>query len=165
MNFRKNSKWLQWNTWGPGGHGFMEKTWSRKSRVRLPLNEIFGPNCECCPIEQSYVLACRTWALLKSQYQHQLVLGMASCNTTFFILFYIFMYVWRYATGCQKVRNNVRLAASRKQIILEWCKLYPRGGQSQANYRGFYSCWMRLAATRVQFVCDWRPVASNFCMR
>ncbi len=19
-NFRKNSKWLQWNTWGPGGH-------------------------------------------------------------------------------------------------------------------------------------------------
>jgi hypothetical protein len=24
---------------------------------------------------------------------------------------------------------------------------------------------MRLAAIRVQFVCDWRPVAYNFCMR
>ncbi len=26
-----------WNTWRPGGHWFMKKTWSRKSRVRLPL--------------------------------------------------------------------------------------------------------------------------------
>ncbi len=39
-NFRKNSKWLQWNTWGPGGPWFMKKTWSRKSRVRLPLSEL-----------------------------------------------------------------------------------------------------------------------------
>ncbi len=36
-NFRKNSKRPQWNTWGPGGHWFMNKTWSRKSRVWLPL--------------------------------------------------------------------------------------------------------------------------------
>ncbi len=41
-NFRKNSKWPQWNTWGPGGHWFMQKTWSRKSRVRLPLNRYMG---------------------------------------------------------------------------------------------------------------------------
>ncbi len=38
-NFRKKSKRLQWNTWGPGGHWFMKKTWSRKSRVRLPFSE------------------------------------------------------------------------------------------------------------------------------
>ncbi len=36
-NFRKYSKQPQLNTWGPGGHWFMKKTWSRKSRVRLPL--------------------------------------------------------------------------------------------------------------------------------
>ncbi len=44
MNFRKNSKWLQWNTWRPGGHWFMKKTWSRKSRVRLPLTNRFWLN-------------------------------------------------------------------------------------------------------------------------
>ncbi len=38
MNFWKNSKRLQWNTWGPGGHWFMKKTWSRKSRVRLAMS-------------------------------------------------------------------------------------------------------------------------------
>jgi hypothetical protein len=32
-NFRKNSKRPQWNTWGPGGHWFMKKTWSRKSKI------------------------------------------------------------------------------------------------------------------------------------
>ncbi len=37
-NFRKNLKWSYWDTQGPGGHWFMKKTWSRKSRVRLPLN-------------------------------------------------------------------------------------------------------------------------------
>ncbi len=26
------------DSWGPGGYWFMKKTWSRKSRVRLPLN-------------------------------------------------------------------------------------------------------------------------------
>ncbi len=40
-NFRKNLKRPQWNTWGPGGHWFMKKTWSRKSRVRLPLMQNF----------------------------------------------------------------------------------------------------------------------------
>ncbi len=37
INSGKNSKRLQWNTWGRGGHRFMKKTWSRKSRVRLSL--------------------------------------------------------------------------------------------------------------------------------
>ncbi len=36
-NFRKNSKRPQGSTQGPRGHWFMKKTWSRKSRVRLPL--------------------------------------------------------------------------------------------------------------------------------
>ncbi len=39
-NFWKNSKRPHWNTWGPGEHWFMKKTWSRKSRVRLPLKAI-----------------------------------------------------------------------------------------------------------------------------
>ncbi len=34
---KKNSKRPQWNTYGPGGHWFMKKTWARKSSVRLPL--------------------------------------------------------------------------------------------------------------------------------
>jgi hypothetical protein len=37
---------------------------------------------------------------------------------------------------------------------LKWppvvCKLYPRDRQSHANFRRFYSCYLRLAATRVQ---------------
>ena len=37
VNFRKNSNRPQWYTWGHGGHWFMKKTGSRKSRVRLPL--------------------------------------------------------------------------------------------------------------------------------
>ena len=41
-NFRKNSKWSYWNTQGPRGHWFMKKTWSRKSRVRLPLTLCLG---------------------------------------------------------------------------------------------------------------------------
>jgi hypothetical protein len=41
-NFRKNAKRPQWCTWGPGGHWFMKKTWSQKSRVRLPLNDIYS---------------------------------------------------------------------------------------------------------------------------
>ncbi len=45
-NFRNNSKWLQWNTWGPGGHWFMKKNWSRKSRVRLPLSMGSGGGCQ-----------------------------------------------------------------------------------------------------------------------
>jgi hypothetical protein len=36
-NFRKNSKRPQGSTHGSRGHWFMKKTWSRKSRVRLPL--------------------------------------------------------------------------------------------------------------------------------
>ena len=36
-DFWKNSKWSQWDTQRPGGHWFMKKTWSQKSRVRLPL--------------------------------------------------------------------------------------------------------------------------------
>ncbi len=36
-NFWKNSKRSKCETQGPGGHWFMKKTWSRKSRVRLPL--------------------------------------------------------------------------------------------------------------------------------
>jgi hypothetical protein len=36
-NFWKNSKRSQWDTQRLGGHWFMKKTWSRKSRVRLPL--------------------------------------------------------------------------------------------------------------------------------
>jgi hypothetical protein len=30
-------KWPQWNTWGAPGKLIHEKTWSRKSRARLPL--------------------------------------------------------------------------------------------------------------------------------
>ncbi len=41
-NFRKNSKWSQWDTQRPGGHWFMKKTWSRKSRVRLPLTMLMA---------------------------------------------------------------------------------------------------------------------------
>ncbi len=37
-NFRKNSKRSQWDTQRPGGHWLMKKTWSRNSRVRLPLS-------------------------------------------------------------------------------------------------------------------------------
>ena len=37
VNFRKNLKRPQGSTHGPRGPWFMKKTWSRKSRVRLPL--------------------------------------------------------------------------------------------------------------------------------
>jgi hypothetical protein len=51
------------------------------------------------------------------------------------------------------------------QIVPEWlpvaCKLYPRGRQSHENIGRFYSCCMRLAATRVQFSGDWRPLGYN----
>jgi hypothetical protein len=40
--FEKIKKRPQRNTQGPGGHWFMKKTWSRKSRVRLPLNLVFA---------------------------------------------------------------------------------------------------------------------------
>ncbi len=36
-NFRKNSKWPQKDTQGPGVTDSWKKTWSLKSRVRLPL--------------------------------------------------------------------------------------------------------------------------------
>jgi hypothetical protein len=36
-NFQKNSKLPHCYTRGPGGHWFMKKTGSQKSRVRLPL--------------------------------------------------------------------------------------------------------------------------------
>jgi hypothetical protein len=74
----------------------------------------------------------------------------------------------------------VRLAASRKQIVSGWrpvaFKLYPNGRQSQTNSHHFFfilhvtgghagTICMQLAATRVQFECDWLPVACYFCMR
>ncbi len=37
-NFLENLKWPQGNTHRPWRHKFMKKTWSRKSRVRLPFN-------------------------------------------------------------------------------------------------------------------------------
>jgi hypothetical protein len=83
-------------------------------------------------------------------------------------------------------KNSMRLAAGRIQIVPEWppvpcknsmrpvafiyivpewlpvaCKLCPCGRQSQANYRRFYSCCMRLVARRVQFACDWRLLGNN----
>ncbi len=39
-NFWKNFKWSYWDTQGPEGNWFMKKTWSWKSRVRLPLKKI-----------------------------------------------------------------------------------------------------------------------------
>jgi hypothetical protein len=36
-NFQKNSKMLQWNTWGAWGTLIHEKNLKSKSRVRLPL--------------------------------------------------------------------------------------------------------------------------------
>jgi hypothetical protein len=54
-------------------------------------------------------------------------------------------------------------------IFLNVCNFsdffYQCGRQSQANLGRFYSCCMRLAATWIQFVCDWPPVACTFCMR
>ena len=54
-------------------------------------------------------------------------------------------------------------------------KLYQCGRQSQANsvdlihvacdWRHAGAIYMRLAATQVQFVCSWPPVASKFCTR
>ncbi len=38
--FRKHSKWPPWYTQEPGGNWFMKKTWSQKSRVRLPLRSL-----------------------------------------------------------------------------------------------------------------------------
>jgi hypothetical protein len=53
-----------------------------------------------------------------------------------------------------------RVSTSRRQIVPEWppvtCKLYPCG--HHANFGRFYSCYMRLAATLLQFTCDWRPL-------
>ncbi len=49
-NFRKYSKRLHLNTWGPGGHWLMKKTWSRKSRVRLPLTNTVSPVRACLSI-------------------------------------------------------------------------------------------------------------------
>ncbi len=46
------------------------------------------------------------------------------------------------------------VAASCLQIVL--C-----GRQSHANFHGFYSCCMRLAATRIQFACDGQPLGYN----
>ncbi len=37
-NLRKNSQGPQWDTQGPEGNWFMKKTWTRKSRARLPLS-------------------------------------------------------------------------------------------------------------------------------
>jgi hypothetical protein len=60
-----------------------------------------------------------------------------------------------------------QVAASCMQIVPEWppvaCKLYlcGRGRQLHANFGRFSSCCMRLAATRVQFACDWRPLEYN----
>jgi hypothetical protein len=55
-------------------------------------------------------------------------------------------------------RYNVRLVASRIQIVPEWppvaCKLYPL-----ANSHLFFQFACDWAATRIQFVCNWRPVA------
>jgi hypothetical protein len=50
-------------------------------------------------------------------------------------------------------------------LVTDWPpvagKLYLSGHQSHANFSRFYSCCMRLAATRVQFACDWRPLRYN----
>ncbi len=53
-NFWKNSKRLQWNTWGPRGQWFMKKTWSRKSRVRFPLMQKFLKVCVSCTLYSSH---------------------------------------------------------------------------------------------------------------
>jgi hypothetical protein len=45
-NFWENSKRLQWNTLRPGGHLFMKRTWSRKSRLRLPLKRRYQALCQ-----------------------------------------------------------------------------------------------------------------------
>jgi hypothetical protein len=52
-------------------------------------------------------------------------------------------------------------------LVPEWppvaCKLFPSGHQPKknANFGRFYSCCMRLAATRVQFACDWQSLWYN----
>ncbi len=40
-NFHKNLKRPLWDTQGPGGNRFMNKTWSRKSRSIFPLKGLF----------------------------------------------------------------------------------------------------------------------------
>jgi hypothetical protein len=61
----------------------------------------------------------------------------------------------------------IRLAVSRLQIVPEWppvtCKLYPCGRQSHAINK-IEGNLLRLAATRVQFECNWPPDASNICI-
>jgi hypothetical protein len=73
-------------------------------------------------------------------------------------------------------RNNVRLAASRKQIVSVWppvaCKSCMRlAGQSHSNCTRVAASRMLIPVDfihvacdwwpRVQFACDWRPLAYN----
>jgi hypothetical protein len=69
-----------------------------------------------------------------------------------------------HATGGQSHINCTWVAASHMQIVPQCppvaCKLYPLGRQSHSTWIKLAEkkICMRLAATRVQFACDWRQL-------
>jgi hypothetical protein len=70
-----------------------------------------------------------------------------------------------YPSGCQLHANCTRVAASRRQIPIDFfhfaCDWRPQGYNLHATGSHSGTICMRLAATRVQFVCDWPPLAYN----
>jgi hypothetical protein len=66
------------------------------------------------------------------------------------------------ASAC---KNWMRLAASRIQIAPAWplvaCNMIKIHGNLPATGRHAGTICMRLAATRLQFECDWRPLGYN----
>jgi hypothetical protein len=47
------------------------------------------------------------------------------------------------------------------QIVPEMRQSHANCTRMAANFGKFYSCFLRLAAMRVQFACDWRPFGYN----
>jgi hypothetical protein len=82
-------------------------------------------------------------------------------------------------SGCQSHANCTRVAAirmqinpvaaSRMQILMDFihvaCNWRPRGYNLHANGGRSGTIYMRLAVTRVQFICDWMPFACKLCVR
>jgi hypothetical protein len=73
------------------------------------------------------------------------------------------------ATGNQSVAYTIRVAASSRQIPVDFIHVAynwrPRGYNLHATGSHAGTICIRPAATQVQFVCAWLPVAPNFCMR
>jgi hypothetical protein len=60
--FSKRSEHIQWDTQGSGGHWFMKKTWSRKSRVRFFLKYCsYAQSCLFTALKSFSVEIIRTW--------------------------------------------------------------------------------------------------------